>query len=105
MAKATTQQKNTAAKSADAFVLKNPRLTEKAANGSAFSVYLFDVAVGATKSEIAKVFHVAYKQKPLKVNTVSVARKSFFRRGKLGFGTAAKKAYIFLPKGATIEIM
>jgi large subunit ribosomal protein L23 len=92
------------AKSADLSVLKNPRVTEKAANASAFSVYLFDVAATATKSEIAKAFQAVYEYKPLKVNTVTMARKSFFRRGKLGFGTKGKKAYVFLPKGTTINI-
>ncbi len=85
-------------------VLKNPLITEKAANGSQYSIYLFDVAVNATKSEIAKAFKAKYKQTPVKVNTVTMLRKSYFRRGRLGFGPHGKKAYIFLPKGVTIDI-
>lgn len=85
-------------------VLKNARITEKAANNAQFSIYLFDVATNATKSEIAKAFKAQYKKTPIKVNTVTVARKSYFRRGRLGFGTHGKKAYVFLPKGVTIDI-
>ena len=98
--KKTTKEKEVVVPS----VLKNARITEKAANNAQFSIYLFDVAVDATKSEIAKAFKAKYKKTPIKVNTVTVLRKSFFRRGRLGFGTGGKKAYIFLPKGTTIDI-
>lgn len=97
--------KKTQSQNVDTSIIKNPRITEKAAGASAFNMYLFDVAVGATKSEIAKAFQALYKQKPLKVNTLNVTRKSFFRKGKLGFGPNTKKAYVILPKGTTIEIM
>jgi ribosomal protein L23 len=85
-------------------VLNRPLITEKAANGAQYSVYLFDVQFGATKSEIAKAFKAQYKETPLKVNTVNVMRKSHFRRGRLGFGVKVKKAYVFLKKGTTINI-
>ncbi|HTH93527.1 MAG TPA: 50S ribosomal protein L23 [Candidatus Paceibacterota bacterium] len=85
-------------------ILKNARITEKAANNAQYSIYLFDVAVDANKSEIAKAFKAQYKKTPIKVNTVTMLRKSFFRRGRLGFGTSGKKAYVFLPKGTTIDI-
>jgi ribosomal protein L23 len=85
-------------------VLKNARITEKAANNAQYSIYLFDVAVNATKSEIAKAFKAKYKQTPLKVNTVTMLAKSFFRRSRLGFSTKGKKAYVFLAKGTTIDI-
>ncbi len=86
-------------------VLKRTLLTEKAANNAQYSIYLFEVAVDATKSEIAKAFKAQYKKTPLKVNTVNVLRKSFFRRGRLGFSSSSKKAYVFLPKGTTIDIL
>lgn len=107
MAKKTVQQKN--AKGADITILKNPRITEKAANANAYSVYVFDVALGATKSEVAKAFAAAYKHVPVKVNITSIPRKSYFRRtnkgSQLGFGTKGRKAYIYLPKGTSIEVM
>jgi large subunit ribosomal protein L23 len=86
-------------------ILKRPLITEKAANGSQFSVYLFEVATNVTKSEIAKAFKAQYKEKPIKVNTVNVMPKSFFRRGRLGFGVKSKKAYVFLKKGTSINIV
>jgi len=85
-------------------VLNRPLITEKAANGSQYSIYLFDVAVNATKSEIAKAFKAQYKETPIKVNTVNVLPKSFFRRGRLGFSNKSKKAYVFLKKGTSINI-
>jgi large subunit ribosomal protein L23 len=99
---ATTQAQS---KTANTALLKNPRITEKAARATQYSIYLFDVAVNATKSEIAKAFETLYKHKPVKVNTLNVVRKSYFRRGKLGFGNSSKKAYVFLPKGTKIDII
>ncbi len=85
-------------------VLRNPRITEKAARAAKYNIYLFDVAFGATKNEIAKAFASVYKHKPISVNTVNMPRKTFFRKGTLGFGTITKKAYITVPKGVTIDI-
>jgi len=86
-------------------VLLGARITEKAANNAQFNIYLFNVAFGTTKSEIAKAFKAQYKKTPVKVNTVNAMRKSHFRRGQLGFGPFTKKAYVFLPKGTTIDII
>lgn len=101
--------KQNIAKSAEVTILKNPRITEKAAKANAASVYVFDVATTATKSEIAKAFTAAYKHVPVKVNVVTISRKSYFRRtnkgSQLGYGAKGRKAYVYLPKGVTIEIM
>lgn len=93
------------AKSADQSILRNPRITEKAANLAQKSIYLFDVDYTANKNEIAKAFILTYKQTPLKINIVNQKPKSYFRRGVLGFAKRSKKAYVILPKGTTIEIM
>lgn len=90
---------------ANPLVLRNPRITEKAAKLGSQSAYLFDVAVGATKSEIAKAFTDRYGKKPIKVNTINETPKTFWRRGVLGVAKKTKKAYIILPKGVTIDIM
>ncbi|HWC57833.1 MAG TPA: 50S ribosomal protein L23 [Candidatus Paceibacterota bacterium] len=103
--KKTTTKKNTADRTpAAAPILVRPRITEKAATLGQQSIYLFDVAVTATKNEIAKAFYARYQHKPLKVTTVRKRPKSFFRRGVLGFGARTKKAYIVLPKGITIAL-
>lgn len=90
---------------ADISILKNPRITEKAANAQALRTYTFDIAVGVTKNEVAKAFVAKYKVTPTKVRTLNITPKTYFRRGKLGVGTRAKKAYITLPKGKTIDII
>lgn len=100
-----TKKTNTEEKVVTKVVLKDARITEKAANGAQYSIYLFNVAVGATKSEIAKAFQAKYNKKPVKVNTVNTLPKTYFRRGKLGTGSAGKKAYVFLPKGVTIDVI
>ncbi len=99
MAKSTTTTKH-----ADVSILKNPRITEKAANASSVNTYLFDVAHDATKSEIGKAFELIYKQKALSINTVTVRARTLFRRGKVGASPRGKKAYVTIAKGSTIDI-
>lgn len=89
----------------DTSILKNARITEKAARDQAFNSYTFDVATSATKSEIAKAFVKEYKHKPIRVHTVTNKPKSKFQKGILSFGPKGKKAYVKLPKGKTIEVM
>lgn len=86
-------------------ILKNPRITEKAAKAQSFNAYIFDIATNATKSEVAKAFVAQYKHKPTKVNLVTLKPKAHFRKGILSYGPKIKKAYIYLPKGKTIEVM
>lgn len=100
--KAVAEAKVTAPAS---LILQRPRITEKAARATTHNTYVFTVATTATKSEIAKAFTAVYKHKPVKVNTVPMASKTVFRRGKLGSTTSSKKAYITLKKGDSIQIM
>lgn len=86
-------------------IIKKARVTEKAANLSAVNIYIFDVAVGATKPEIAKAFFAKYKTKAIKVNTSNRKAKALFRRGKLGFTSRTQKAYITVAKGAKVDIV
>lgn len=85
-------------------VLIAPRITEKAARASEKGAYVFDVAVGATKSEIAKAFFKKYNKKPVKVTTVIARQRYDFVRGKLRTVRASKKATVFLKKGETITL-
>jgi ribosomal protein L23 len=109
MPKKTAQTKKTTGKKADATILKNPRITEKAAHANAASVYVFDVEVSATKSEIAKAFEIAYKHSPLKVRTLIRKPKAYSRktatRATSGLGKTIKKAYVYLVKGTTVDII
>lgn len=85
-------------------VLGKVIITEKAARTSKENTYTFDVAVDATKSEIGKAFFAQFKQKPVAVRTINAKPKTFFRKGRLGFGKKTKKAYITIAKGASIDL-
>lgn len=94
-----------ASKHANISIVLQPRITEKAAKGGEQNCYVFDVAVGATKSEIKKAFMLLYKQTPRKVHTVNKKPDYIFRKNVLGKTARTKKAYVYLPKGVTIEVM
>lgn len=107
--KKVAKEKKASGKKADVSILRHPRVTEKTAHASAMSVYVFEVSPSATKSEIAKAFEGAYKHVPLKVRTLVKKPKSYFKRtakgSQLGFARRIKKAYIYLPKGTSIDVM
>lgn len=107
--KKETAAKNASGKKADVSILRHPRVTEKAAKASGMSVYVFDVAPTATKNEIAKAFEVAYKHAPLRVHTLIKKPLRRVRRtntgNQIGFASKVKKAYIYLPKGTSIDVM
>ena len=103
MAKKTDTTKETAVEAAPS-VLGKVIITEKAARTSKENTYTFDVQVGATKSEIGKAFFAKFKQKPVDVRTINSKPKTFFRKGRLGFGKKTKKAYITIAKGASIDL-
>ena len=86
-------------------VLVRPRITEKAANMTAVSVYTFDVVKTATKTQIAQAVKAIYKVTPVKVNVVNVKGKRVSMRRKRGFGktTSSRKAYVYLKKGEEIQ--
>jgi large subunit ribosomal protein L23 len=85
-------------------VIKAPRITEKASMLMEKNIYAFEVAAGATKSEIKKAFEGIYKIKPAKISVVNLPAKSVFVRGKKGTRGAVRKAYISLKAGDKIEI-
>lgn len=87
-----------------AVILIAPRITEKAARASERGAYVFDVAPGTTKSEIAKAFFKKYNKKPVKVTTVTARKRYDFVRGKLRPVRETKKATVFLKKGETITL-
>ena len=84
-----------------------PRITEKGAYLSALGAYVFNVGRAANKREIAQAIHTLYKVTPRKVTIVAVPRKSVTTRGtnRRGQSARGKKAYVYLKKGETIEII
>ena len=87
-------------------VLKNPRITEKATMHQEGGVYMFDVALRATKSEVRDAVRALYGVMPRKVHMVPVPskQKRSVRTGARGIARGGKKAYVYLKKGETITI-
>jgi large subunit ribosomal protein L23 len=88
-------------------ILLSPRITEKGAYVSANGAYVFNVAPRANKKEIADAVASLYKVTPRKVAVVAVPRKAVKTRGtnRTGKTVGGKKAYVYLKKGETIELM
>lgn len=87
-------------------VLKSPRITEKASMQQGMSVYTFDVATSATKTQIMSAIRSVYKVSPRKVRIVMVPSKRTrnARTGRAGVKSGGKKAYVYLAKGESITI-
>ena len=87
-------------------VILRPRITEKASNMMANTVYTFDVRAKATKGEVLKAIRALYKVQPTKIRMVRLPAKRVRMRRKRGFGTTAatKKAYVSLKDGDTINL-
>lgn len=88
-------------------ILIEPRITEKGAYLSEKGCYVFNVAPRANKIEIAQAVKDIFKVTPRKVAIVTVPRKQVFTRGTNRFGQTrgGKKAYVYLKKGETIELV
>lgn len=89
-----------------AFVLLNPRITEKATFAASHGVYVFDVATSANKKQILSAVNALYNVKPRMVRIVNIRSKIVrnARTGKSGVKSGGKKAYVYLAKGETITI-
>lgn len=91
-----------------ASVLRHPRVTEKATLLSERGVYVFDVLFRATKKDVAEAVKELYKVTPRKINMVKVPSKKMRIRGrqnKFGVKSGGKKAYVYVKKGDTINIV
>lgn len=90
----------------NAGILTRPRITEKATSVSQNNVYVFDVAPHANKKLIAAAVKDVYGITPTHVRVTKIATKvKMTRRGKATTVGGGKKAYVFLKKGDTIEIV
>ena len=89
----------------NAEIIIRPRITEKATIVQEGNVYVFEVFSNATKSNVSKAIKEIYKVLPKKVNIVNSPSKKVFVRGKFGTKPGIKKAYVYLKKGETIEIV
>ncbi|MBP9710984.1 MAG: 50S ribosomal protein L23 [Candidatus Pacebacteria bacterium] len=88
-------------------ILLSPRITEKGAYLSAIGAYVFNVAEGANKKQIAEAVQAVFKVMPRKVTVIRIPSKRVMSRGSNRKGATAggKKAYVYLKKGETIELV
>lgn len=86
-------------------IIKNPRVTEKASMGAEQNGYTFDVVEGTNKTEIKKAIFSLYKVKPVKVNVLSIPKKSIMSKGKTGIRRGGRKALVYLKTGDKIEFV
>lgn len=86
-------------------VILNPRITEKATMQAEQSIYTFNVAVNATKSEVEKAVKELFKVTPKKVRMVTIHARKVVVRGKRGTHAGGKKALVYLKKGDKISFV
>jgi large subunit ribosomal protein L23 len=88
-------------------ILLSPRVTEKGAYLSEGGVYVFNVAQSANKQEVAQAVKEIFKVTPRKVRVAQVPSKQKQTRGtnRMGKTAGGKKAYVYLKKGDTIELV
>lgn len=90
-----------------ASVIVKPRITEKAVTMSEQNVYTFVVKPNATKFAIRDAIKALYNVTPVKINTVTkkAAKRVKGFSGKTVHHKGMKKAYVYLKKGDTINIV
>lgn len=86
-------------------ILRRPIISEKAAKLSENNGVAFEVAIDATKEDIARAVQAIYGVKPTKVNIVVAKGKEKTFRGKhTGTQRTVKKAYVTLPADAKLDL-
>jgi large subunit ribosomal protein L23 len=88
-------------------IILSPRVTEKGALLAEQGAYVFNVAQNANKSEIAAAVKELFKVTPRMVRVARVPRKAVLTRNtnRQGMTAGGKKAYVYLKKGDTIELI
>ena len=86
-------------------ILRRPIISEKAAKLSENNRIVFEVAVSATKEDVARAVQAIYNVKPTKVNIVVTKGKvKTFRGRSTGTQRTVKKAYVSLPADAKLDL-
>ena len=83
-----------------------PRVTEKAVRMTVNNTYVFEVAMDATKRDIAAAIRALYGITPRKINIVRKNPRPYVARFRNRRGTKAgvKKALVFLNKDEKIDL-
>ena len=86
-------------------ILRRPIISEKAARLSESNGIAFEVAMNATKEDVAAAIQAIYNVKPTKVNIVVAKGKvKSFRGRSEGTQRTVKKAYVSLPVDAKLDL-
>ena len=86
-------------------VLRRPIISEKAAKLSENNGIVFEVAMSATKEDVAKAIETFFGIKPTKINIVIAKGKvKSFRGRSTGTQRSVKKAYVSLPAGSELDL-
>lgn len=101
----STNLHNTTQSASRASLIIRPYVTEKAAVATDDGVYTFVVAEKATKIDIKSAIKELYKKTPRKVTIAKKPSKLVMRRNGTGTKKGLKKAYVYLKKGETIDII
>lgn len=86
------------------YILKKPRLSEKATLLNKLNQYVFDVDARANKTEIKKAVENYYHVKVTKVNIIHNPNKPIRWQNKIYHKGRYKKAVITIKEGQKIEI-
>ena len=88
-------------------VIVGPRITEKSVSQSENNVYTFNVRKDANKFAIRNAIKALYNVTPVKINTVTKkpAKRLVGSRNKMKHVPGSKKAYVYLKKGDTINLV
>lgn len=88
-------------------VIVSPRITEKAVGQSDKNVYTFVVRKDANKYDVRDAVKALYNVTPVKVNIVNKkpAERMVGSRGRAKHVKGMKKAYVYLKKGDTINLV
>lgn len=90
------------------WVIKKPRITEKAAiNAEANRVYTFNIHQDAKKGDVMNAIKTFYKVNPVKINISNIPSKNVRSRrtGKKGVKSGGRKAMVYLKEGDKIEFV
>ncbi len=89
---------------ADLFLIKHPRVTEKATQLNAVGKYVFMVKPAATKNEVKKAVKELYRVDVEAVNMVTTPGKPKRFRNLRGLTPSFKKAIVTLKEGQKIDL-
>ncbi len=88
-------------------IIISPRITEKSVAQGEKNVYTFNVKRSATKYQVRDAIISLYNVTPVKVNIVNKkpAKRLIGSRNRMKHVKGEKKAYVYLKKGDTINLI